>query len=501
MKLPGTSDFVRLMTSRGIRLRDCLGLAFAFAGQALYRSSLSLFHWIPGHTRFIDAPSLWSMIANIVALALVVVFAHRPGRSMTGWPIVVSAVAALTVGNALLLLHPSWIGLSASTEAALGGALVSLGSLGLILAWVEKVARLDVSSMLTFFGIAVLISAAVKFLTLSLGTLAGGVVIALIPLASGLMLIASPRASEADTLAKEALEHEQDAGMGVVDSGWWIQPLWRWCLTLGLYGIALGAIEGAWTRNLDQTVLGIAVAIRLSIYGGQAIGAVVVLAGVWILGSERVRPWRQIALPLLMITLYLSTVLTGAWSLLYVVLHSISTPLIGCLVWIAMSSRDLHREHSAVYIYATATFWFSGLTTLMVLLGVLTPLTPLLAVLHGGIVSIAVLWLLLPERGSLFRTGESALSESTLSTDPGTDQSEADSLAARCTRVAEIYHLTKREQDILQFLARGRDTAHIASVHTIGRETVRTHTHNIYQKTGVHSQQELMDLIEKCGSQ
>ena len=45
-------------------------------------------------------------------------------------------------------------------------------------------------------------------------------------------------------------------------------------------------------------------------------------------------------------------------------------------------------------------------------------------------------------------------------------------------------------------LSKGRNRAHIKEELVISDETVKSHVKNIYRKTDVHSQQELIDLIE-----
>ena len=46
-------------------------------------------------------------------------------------------------------------------------------------------------------------------------------------------------------------------------------------------------------------------------------------------------------------------------------------------------------------------------------------------------------------------------------------------------------------------LARGRNAYHIQDELTLSYNTVKTHVKRIYRKLDVHSQQELIDLVEK----
>lgn len=66
----------------------------------------------------------------------------------------------------------------------------------------------------------------------------------------------------------------------------------------------------------------------------------------------------------------------------------------------------------------------------------------------------------------------------------------------RCLRVAEAYKLTRRETDVFSLMAHGRSSSVIEERLVLSRNTIKTHVRNIYGKLGVHSQQELIDVVE-----
>lgn len=70
-------------------------------------------------------------------------------------------------------------------------------------------------------------------------------------------------------------------------------------------------------------------------------------------------------------------------------------------------------------------------------------------------------------------------------------------LDERCAVVAERCGLSARETEVLGLLARGRSLQAIADVLGVAYSTVKTHTDRIYAKTGVHSRQELVALLER----
>jgi DNA-binding NarL/FixJ family response regulator len=65
-----------------------------------------------------------------------------------------------------------------------------------------------------------------------------------------------------------------------------------------------------------------------------------------------------------------------------------------------------------------------------------------------------------------------------------------------CLQVARSCDLTQRETEVLVLLAKGRNRAYISEDLVVSDETAKTHIKRIYRKLGVHSQQEMIDLIE-----
>lgn len=72
-----------------------------------------------------------------------------------------------------------------------------------------------------------------------------------------------------------------------------------------------------------------------------------------------------------------------------------------------------------------------------------------------------------------------------------------------CAALAGRFGLSPRESEVFAYLVRGRNAEYIQNKLTLAPGTVKTHIYHIYQKTGVSSQQRLMDLAEQeagdCG--
>lgn len=78
--------------------------------------------------------------------------------------------------------------------------------------------------------------------------------------------------------------------------------------------------------------------------------------------------------------------------------------------------------------------------------------------------------------------------------DAGSGDTVARASAARLW-LAEMFHLTRREADVADLLARGAGPALIASTLGISRDTVRTHLKHVYRKTNTHSQCDVVRLM------
>ncbi len=97
-----------------------------------------------------------------------------------------------------------------------------------------------------------------------------------------------------------------------------------------------------------------------------------------------------------------------------------------------------------------------------------------------------------PHRAS---SGAQSLAESAEAAVP---EEETSAFNRACAQVAEQFLLTARELDVLELLARGRTSPVIQERLVVSHNTVKSHVRHIYAKLGVHSQQELIDVIDRA---
>lgn len=72
---------------------------------------------------------------------------------------------------------------------------------------------------------------------------------------------------------------------------------------------------------------------------------------------------------------------------------------------------------------------------------------------------------------------------------------EKNRIGTKCRELAKHYDLTTREEEILLLLALGKKPSAIEEELYVAKSTVKTHIKHIYQKLGIHSRQELFDLV------
>ena len=80
-------------------------------------------------------------------------------------------------------------------------------------------------------------------------------------------------------------------------------------------------------------------------------------------------------------------------------------------------------------------------------------------------------------------------------------EQSAETIDDRCERIGLARGLTPREREIFAMLAKGRNGRFIMEHYVISRNTVKSHIKHIYAKLDVHSQQELIDMVEEKPSE
>ncbi len=67
----------------------------------------------------------------------------------------------------------------------------------------------------------------------------------------------------------------------------------------------------------------------------------------------------------------------------------------------------------------------------------------------------------------------------------------------KCQRVAKDHALSERETEVMVLLAKGNNLTYIQDKLFISKSTASTHRQHIYRKMNIHSQQELIDMVQE----
>ena len=66
-----------------------------------------------------------------------------------------------------------------------------------------------------------------------------------------------------------------------------------------------------------------------------------------------------------------------------------------------------------------------------------------------------------------------------------------------CMSISQENMFTPRESEVLLLLAKGHGRSYICEKLFLSKDTIKTHARNIYRKLSIHSQQEVITLVEK----
>ena len=79
----------------------------------------------------------------------------------------------------------------------------------------------------------------------------------------------------------------------------------------------------------------------------------------------------------------------------------------------------------------------------------------------------------------------------------GVGRGEPDPISRRCLVLAQRFALSPRETDVLVAFAHGRNVSYLAERLCLSPNTIRSHSKTLYAKLGVHSKQELLNLVDE----
>lgn len=478
-------------------------------------------------------------IGIVAAAALIALVAFVGARRGQGACLLAPSVAktaalvlALTVPLALLFLEnaglvPAAVGevgglaLSASSTTLLALWAATLAREGRALAFVAFAAGLVADTLIDVVATNALVPAALSGLILLAGIASPCMLHVLaiwqhaprsearpgsdVPDASGVRVAPSPSAplshpalSDSTSSPAGAVEHARATASPAI-----VLALSVACVAL--YGFAMGRVQ-----SLDSSTFGTTDFASLVSNNVTSIGALIV--AVLALAVGRLRhphtTLRLLILAGLVATLYLSGIFGVAIEPGGVVMMTISRLAVFLYIWLLACDAAAADPTGLRSAGVLAAGWgaFTLLNTVSTRIGIAALTSDAGLVVHTTLTMACIVALIalefVPRR--LVGDGHAAAADDIADAvgaagASGTPEAPANAeelLAETCRILAERYGLTARELEVLVPLVRGRSASSIGAALSMSTETARTHIRHIYQKTDIHSRDELMDIVD-----
>lgn len=273
------------------------------------------------------------------------------------------------------------------------------------------------------------------------------------------------------------------------------------CVPIFCYALMFGQVHYQWTIIQDQSTTSLIV--QLGAGAGTACAGALLLLFIQTVWSRHTIELVNLLLPpLVILSLYLSAYLGAGSAFFYLMLLDATHKLVLFFIMIAPFVL-VDREHMLMPWCVAYICFNAGIAASSVVLEHPSPL----AFSICTIVSLAVLLACIV----VFQLSSSQVSAEVAHTNAESSnknetgavaassaarEPQGNKLARACTQLASTYHLTARETEVLGHLAHGHTAQSIADALVLSPSTAKTHIRNIYGKMDVHSQQELLQVVE-----
>lgn len=244
-------------------------------------------------------------------------------------------------------------------------------------------------------------------------------------------------------------------------------------------------------------------AMQLSIGAGTILGGVAValiIRFAW--NRSFVLVLDLLVLPLSLVSLYTAQLVGMLFVLHFLIVDSTYKVVLFYIMMVPFLFPEMRKgPRSVVPLYASFAFMiamralFSGLHSLLPesLYATLVAVVVLLS-----FTGAALLALLLVHRQMTRREPSPEATPSQVSGASETSPlGQRPDIVAACSALGDRFELTPREREIFLLLAQNYRAPYIAEKLVVSQSTVKTHMRNLYAKLGVHSQAELLLLVDE----
>lgn len=472
-----------------LRVTQVLGFCFYWAWVYLsFNASSSLNFSFAQH-----ADMLWvhtaSCVAGVAFFAIVIAFSRRSVRWFVHKRALRIAGAAMAAGTACYAF-PAWEPLPVMVA---GAAVTGVATCWIIVFWGSLFSEMSLRGIIVStagsFFCAHVIYVAVGFLP----SAAAGVVQIFLPVLAAFLI---PDAKGFARFVKSTAPLSSGLPEAAASSGRLIVPARQlpWSLAASLFAIMLvyggmriyvGAIDGPANTEGSLAMLGVV----LAVCGGFAVWG-------WLRGnsSASVGPVFKGAVVLLAFCLLVSAFYGKALVWVIAPLVTVVDVVVEILCWVLLADRARTQRTPAFLVFVLGRAAVEAGMMAGHLVGWAS---------YGQVVPFAIsgTCLLMVAVGFLMKDPDTALvfEVPTQKERDAVEELTGTSLSERLGQVAEACGLTQREREIFELWATGHGSKYIQETCSISASTVKTHVRHIYEKCGVHSRAEIIDLLERRG--
>ncbi|WP_195762817.1 helix-turn-helix domain-containing protein [Eggerthella guodeyinii] len=391
--------------------------------------------------------------------------------------LVVSSVM-MTAGALAKAASFSWLtGDASAVGSLLSSAALNAGYAVLYVGWMELYSQMDTKHVLVYFTSVHLVSALVSYALFSLGPSFGTVIfIAAMPLVSVIML------RRADARTSDAPYRQ-----GEIQRTDWSISL-RPIVLLVAFGFSNAVIRGFLGTEDQATVL-----------LGVCVAALSVLAvAVWRFGEFEITSLYQVSVPILVAGAMLVLMNGEWWGVAAAFCSNAAFALFSVFITAAFCG--------VAYRYGVNAMWLFGITQASLTFGSLggklvsawggsflfdpSMLVATMSVLVVTLVALSMA--LVSDRD--FKTNWGITSRNEQGGRSVVDEEQR--LMLSCSRIAQRYGLTRREEEVLVLMMRGYTLSRIGEGLFIAESTMKTHSRHIYRKVGVANRNELQEFVD-----
>lgn len=479
--------------------------------------------------------ALISLLPFVVLGACVIYLCLRPVRRTAplGWAVLAAAVCSLSLVSKYGLAN----GILPDALQSLWQIPHTLATPALLFFWVQRAMPLGRTFVTQSFGVGAIVLGCLTMLTMAFERSVALVLVIVLPFVGVALLpfIEKPREGGLGEPADTRWNALRAIAQGRPEPAAERRP--RGGATVGLavlrlvpflcYAVIFGNVHFSWVDLQDGGT--VSMWVQLGASTGSMLCGVAALALARLHWGHALESIMHLLLATFaLVALWLSTFLTSGYVFAYLVLLNIAQKLT-FLLMLLFGFSPSRNASECTSLWALVYFSFYAGTNVSYLVGTLAPTALNVA---AAIAMVVVFFadftdiVLLYGNGAAHDEGETravggaqgdggAVAESLPVSAPSSSQetmpvAEADlqgnpgasgpnTLAYTCHLIACQHDLTRREEEVLQLLARGRSAARISEALCISVATARTHQRNIYAKLGVHTQQDILDLFEQHG--